>query len=241
MLDQTTEQEVLQQFKVFSIPALIDALCHYRKKSEYRPEKAITVSLLCRSGDQFTGEILDNNRSDGDREAATLLFRSKDANSDGFSLLFLEYASVCGIRILEPVKHAQFLSNNQIARNPYEEAPTALELKRELEEKLQSLCSKLDHPIELVVNWDDVFQDTVSTLNFRDLSLSFLEFLDDFVTDELNKKEIKHISELHIEHRDGAELEGLVDGQRFCIAVDFERALPDGLKQHLQQGLSDAL
>ncbi len=190
------------------------------------------VSVFSTDGRAFTGTVLG---LDGGRDESVLL-HAPDAHDAGQGhVVYLSMAHVVSVRIHDAEQYAPLLSEGAVARVEGEEAPTRLQLKRDL----QSLSQRL--PVAIDADWEALPRTDPAHLNLRDLG-SELETAVGVVThDDLARAAWKKLRGISIRHEQGAQIGAKRHDTSITLTLDLSRALPSDLVELIARQITSVL
>ena len=144
-------------------------------------------------------------------------------------LVYIHGQRISHIKIHEFRSVAKTLSFGTIARNPGEQAPTKLQLQRDIEEINLRFVKSSGLKLILNLDWDKLPRSDVAFLNLIDLVKALFISLEKLTTDSLGREALQSLTNINIESKRGSPLTMNREKTIMIVQMDLEAAFPEGL------------
>ena len=220
--------------------ALLRECAEYRAKAGDDAKRPLPrVTIFTASGQSFTGAVVHVQR---EREVETvLLYAPDEGRPESVDLVYLTLDRVVAVKVQDGEWVAPLLTGGEVARVPSEEAPTRLQLKREVREIGQRVAKEHGVASGLDVDWDSLPKGDAPNLNVLDFAKAVEKGVRKVVRDSLGKEAMKGIRKLSVRHQPAARLTCEKERDALVLVLDLEKSLPTPLDQVVEERLSGAL
>jgi hypothetical protein len=197
------------------------------------------VSIFTQEGLCFRGFFLKVESSEG---AECLLLRGEtDSGRPSEELTYFLLNRVVAVTVHDPRSIARTLSWGEIPRALNEEAPSALDLRRQIVDLSEKISKELNRKISIDVDWELIPKSGVSFLNLRDVCEEFYRQIQEAAKVPDIRAAWQWVLKIAVVQAERSSLQISREASSLVFQIDLNKALPERLAAAFSEGLNRIL